>query len=259
MPRSAVHPFPDRAGVPERGSPETAAAGERHTLEGMPSPFAQSSYQVRLEWGAEGLARLDPADVVVAVDVLRFSTTVTELIAAGMPVELEPSRAWSTNGADVVHAAAGGTDAGSGAEVLLGCIRNASAVASAVMTLQERRADRTSVTVIAAGERDAVGRLRFAVEDQLGAGAVICALIDLGIDHVSPEAVAAAESFRALRRALRHLISASGSGRELVEGVASTARMEAAGIRPATVAEASELDASTAVPMLRDGVFVAFS
>ncbi|UJP08960.1 2-phosphosulfolactate phosphatase [Microbacterium sp. KUDC0406] len=219
----------------------------------MPSPFDQSPYQVRLEWGAEGLARLAPADVVIAVDVLRFSTTVTELVEAGTEIALDGARIWSSNGADVAEAAVM-----TGAEVLLGGIRNASAVASAVMSLQERRGDRTSVTVIAAGERAADGSLRFAVEDLLGAGAVICALIDLGIDHTSPEAVAAAESFRALRRGLRHLLSASGSGRELAIGVASTARMTDAGIRPATPEEASEHDASGAVPHLRDGVFRAF-
>ncbi|HWU28708.1 MAG TPA: phosphosulfolactate phosphohydrolase, partial [Microbacterium sp.] len=128
----------------------------------------------------------------------------------------------------------------------------------AVMTLQERRAERTSVTVIAAGERTPAGDLRFAVEDQLGAGAVIAALTDLGIDHSSPDAAVAAEAFRALRRALRHLLSASGSGRELVDGVASTARMVEAGIRPATTEEAAEPDAVDAVPMLRDGSFERF-
>ncbi|MDF2508354.1 MAG: phosphosulfolactate phosphohydrolase, partial [Microbacterium sp.] len=28
----------------------------------MPSPFDQSTYQVRLDWGVAGLARLAPAD-----------------------------------------------------------------------------------------------------------------------------------------------------------------------------------------------------
>ena len=220
----------------------------------MPSPFDQSSYQVRHEWGVEGLARLAPAAIVVVVDTLRFSSTVADAVASGASVDLDGARAWSTNGAAVATAAA---DAGS--TVLLGGIRNASATARAVMTVQERRADRTSVIVIAAGELTPEGRLRFAVEDQLGAGAIISALTDLGIDHSAPEAAAAAESFRSLRRALRHLLSASGSGRELTEGVASTERMLAAGIRPATTAEAAELDAVDAVPVLRDGVFTAFA
>ena len=219
----------------------------------MPSPFDQSHYQVRVEWGAEGLARLAPADIVVVVDVLRFSSTLANLVAEGRSVDLADARIWSSNGADVSTAAAE-----TGAIVLVGGIRNAAATARAVMTLQERRAERTSVTVIAAGERTPAGDLRFAVEDQLGAGAVIAALTDLGIDHSSPDAAVAAEAFRALRRALRHLLSASGSGRELVDGVASTARMVEAGIRPATTEEAAEPDAVDAVPMLRDGSFERF-
>ncbi|WP_309127583.1 2-phosphosulfolactate phosphatase [Microbacterium sp.] len=221
----------------------------------MPSPFDQSSYQVRHEWGVEGLARLAPADIVVVVDTLRFSSTLADLVADGRTVALDEARAWSTNGAVVAGAAAADT----AAVVLLGGIRNAAAVARAVMTIQERRAARTSVTVLAAGELAVDGSLRFAVEDQLGAGAVIAALTDLGIDHSSPEAAAAAESYRALRRALRHLLSASGSGRELADGVASTARMEASGIRPASVAEAAEPDAVDAVPVLHDGTFTAFA
>ncbi|UWF77848.1 MULTISPECIES: 2-phosphosulfolactate phosphatase [Microbacterium] len=218
----------------------------------MPSPFDQSTYQVRFEWGAEGLARLAPADVVVVVDVLRFSSTVADLVAAGGTVELEAAIPWSINGAAVAAAADAGT-------VLLGSLRNAAATARAVMAEQERRGARTSVAVIAAGERAPDDTLRFAVEDQLGAGAVIAALSDLGIDHSSPEAAAASESFRALRRALRHLLSAGGSGRELAEGVPSTERMADAGIHPVTVAQAAELDAVDAVPVLRDGVFVAFA
>ncbi|WP_193598016.1 2-phosphosulfolactate phosphatase [Microbacterium sp. YJN-G] len=220
----------------------------------MPSPFDQSAYQVRLEWGAEGLARLAPADVVVVVDVLRFSSTMADAVAAGTEVALQDAVTWSTNGAAVVKAAES-----SGAVVLIGGIRNAAATARAVMTLQERRADRTSVTVIAAGERASDGGLRFAVEDQLGAGAVVAALTERGIDHSAPEAAVAAESFHSLRRALRHLLSASGSGRELVDGVVSTARMAEAGIHPATTAEAAELDAVDAVPVLRDGAFVRFA
>ncbi len=44
---------------------------------------------------------------------------------------------------------------------------------------------------------------------------IIEALIARGIDHTSPEAMVAAEAFRGLRGALRHLISASGSARAL--------------------------------------------
>lgn len=219
----------------------------------MSSPFDQSTYQVRLEWGVEGLARLAPADVVIVVDVLRFSSTLVGAVEAA-PVTLEVARAWSINGAAVADAAASDP----GVVVLAGALRNATAVAEAVLRVQDERQQRTSVTVIAAGERTPEGALRFAVEDQLGVGAVIAALSDVGIDHSSPEAVSAAESFRALRRAVRHLLSASGSGRELGERDPVEGQLAASGIVPVTVREAAAIDDSTVVPVLRDGAFVPF-
>jgi len=223
-------------------------------------PFDQSSYQVRLEWGTQGLARLAPADVVIVVVVLRFSSSLPDAVAAGQRLALSDAIQRSTNGAAVVAAAsAPAAPDARRTTFLVGGIRNAAATARAVMAVQERQGTRASVSIIAAGELASTGELRFAVEDQLGAGAIIAALCDLGIDHSSPEAAAAAEAFRALRPGLRHMLIGSGSGRELVEGVASTARMEAAGVRPATTAEAAELDAVGAVPLLREGVFERFS
>lgn len=223
----------------------------------MPNPFDQSAYQVRFEWGAAGLARLAPADIVVVVDVLRFSSTVTDAVDAGGSAALTDALEWSPNGAAVAHAAASSPEP---PVVLLGCLRNAGAVAAAVLELQSRRQMRTSVSVIAAGER-AGDDLRVAVEDQLGAGAVIAALSALGLDHTSPEAAAAGEAAHGLRRALRHLIGASGSGRELtagVGGVRATERMAAAGIVPTSVAQAAALDAVKSVPVLAGGVFTRF-
>ena len=218
----------------------------------MPSPFDQSTYQVRLDWGTAGLARLAPADIVVVVDVLRFSSTVIDAVASGQNVVSTQTAQWSRNGAAVVAASS------PEATVLVGGIRNAAAVARAVQAIQERRQARTSVAVIAAGEMDAGGALRFAVEDQLGAGAIVSALSDRGIDHTAPDAAVAAEGFRALRGALRHMIGASGSGRELAAGVEATARVEAAGLTPTTVADAAVLDAVDVVPVLREGTFTRF-
>ena len=206
-------------------------------------PFDQSTYQVRLEWGVDGLSRLAPADIVVVVDVLRFSTTVIEAVDRGEDYPLDAAaHAVSINGAPVAQAAAR-----TGALVLLGGLRNASAVAVAVLAEQARRGARMSIAVIAAGElsgRDAASTLRFAVEDQLGAGAIIDALGALGIDHTSPDAAVAAESFRALRRAVKHLLTASGSGRELIETG-----------RGAAIARAAAVDAASVVPALREGIF----
>ena len=210
----------------------------------MASPFDQSRYQVRFEWGSDGLDRLAPSDVVVVVDVLSFSTTVTDRVAAGETVGLHDARSESINGAVIAERAGA-----AGAVVFAGCLRNASAVAAAALAVQQRRAQRTSIAVIAAGERTPPqpdGPVRFAVEDLLGAGAVIDALGALGIDHTSPEAAAACESFRGLRQALRHLLTASGSGQELV-----------ARDRRDDVLHASDVDAAASAPRLRDGVFAA--
>lgn len=217
----------------------------------MPSPFDQSTYQVRLDWGTAGIARLAPADVVVVVDVLRFSSTVIDAVDSGVEVVLAEAAGWSRNGAAVAAAS-------SAATVLVGGIRNAAAVARAVQTIQERRQARTSVAIIAAGELDDTGTLRFAVEDQLGAGAIVSALTDRGIDHTAPDAAVAAEGFHALRGAVRHMVGASGSGRELAVGVAATARIEASGLVPTSVADAAALDAVDVVPVLRDGSFIRF-
>ncbi|MGN8553483.1 UNVERIFIED_CONTAM: 2-phosphosulfolactate phosphatase [Microbacterium sp. SLM126] len=206
------------------------------------SPFDQSSYQVRFEWGADGLARLAPTDIVVVVDVLRFSSTVIQAIEREEDVALDgAAHAVSINGASVAATATG--------LVLLGGLRNAAAVARAVLAEQERRGARTSIAVIACGERtsrDPDAPVRFAVEDLLGAGAVIDALADLGIDHSSPEAAVAGEGFRALRGAAKHLLTASGSGREL----------DLAGARDEVLAAAA-VDAASVVPVLREGVFTA--
>lgn len=204
--------------------------------------FDQHRYQVRLEWGAEGLSRLASSDIVVVVDVLRFSTTVTDAVALGDAYALDDSALGSSINAAPLAAAAART----GALVMLGCLRNASAVARAVLAEQARRGERTSIAVLAAGEQDAGSVLRFAVEDLLGAGAVIEALGVLGIDHTSPEAAAAGESLRGLRGAVRHLLTASGSGQELID----------AGHRDDVLAAAA-IDAASVVPVLRDDVFTA--
>ena len=200
----------------------------------MLHPYDQSTYQVRFEWGVDGLSRLAPADIVVLVDVLGLSAAAIAAVESG-----------DTLRTDAEPAAAGLVDAAAstGALVLVGGIRNAGAVAAAVLAEQERRAARTSIAVIAAGEPTGTS-LRFAVEDHLGAGAVITALADRDIDHSSPEAAAACESYRGLRRATRHLLTASGSGRALAD------RVEA-------VHAAAAVDTSTAVPVLRGGAFIA--
>lgn len=177
----------------------------------MPQPFDQSRYQIRFEWGTDGFDRLAPADIVVVIDVLMFSTAMTDAAARGIPVGVDDDAVTgSANGAPVAARAAE-----SDALVLIGCLRNASAVAEAILAEQRRRGARTSVALIAAGERDPAG-VRFAIEDLLGAGAIGDALSVRGVDHTSPEAAAAIEAFRGLRGALRHLLTAGGTGQRLI-------------------------------------------
>lgn len=198
--------------------------------------LTQSDYQVRLDWGPAGLRRLAPAHVVVIVQTLGLTAHALSAVenAAGLDVSLDDDEA-----AALARAAYE-----TGAHVVAGGLRNAAAVAAHVLEVQRSRAERTSISVLAAGDTDEAGG-RFAVEDLLGAGAVIAALGDLGIDHASPDAAVAGEGFRALGGAVRHLLTASGGGRALA----------ADGGREAVLAAAAR-DAASVVPVLRDGVFV---
>lgn len=203
------------------------------------SAHAQSDYQVRLEWGEAGLARLAPADVVVVVQTLGLTAHALSACEHGADLDLD-----LTEDADAAARLARAAEA-AGAHVVIGGLRNAAAVAAHVMAVQHGRGARTSISVIAAGsvdDADATG-VRFAVDDLLGAGAVVAALGDLGIDHASPDAAVAGEGFRALGGAVRHLLTASGNGRALA----------ADGEREAVLAAASR-DAASVVPVLHDGV-----
>jgi len=103
-----------------------------------------------------------------------------------------------------------------------------------------------SVAVVAAGERwDADDSLRPAIEDLLGAGAVLAALMTLvGGDGFSPEASLAAEASTAGRERLATRLHDCASGREL-----------AAKGFGADVDVAADLNSSSVVPVLVAGAF----
>src|SRR5205823_5770038 len=96
----------------------------------------------------------------------------------------------------------------------IGCLLNASAAAEAV---SRYLAGHGNVTILACGERwQEPGYnedLRFAIEDSLGAGAVLAGLEA----EKSPEARVCEAAFRGCRDALRELLWHCGSGRELRE------------------------------------------
>ena len=160
---------------------------------------------VHCEWGEQGIEHTkDATDVFVIVDVLSFTTCVD--VATGRGALVYPYRwmdmssiefaqkiggivgvstrktGFSLSPASLVDIPAGTrlvlpSPNGSTLSVLAsekptlaGCLRNARAVARAAMRLGDR------ITVIAGGERWPDGSLRPAVEDWLGAGAVIAHL-----------------------------------------------------------------------------------
>ncbi|GAA5110614.1 2-phosphosulfolactate phosphatase [Pseudonocardia adelaidensis] len=233
----------------------------------LPRPeHRQLDHEVRLEWGREGAALLAAGcSVVIVVDVLSFSTAVDVAVGRGAAVlplrsverdrpvppgvvragprrgpgpSLSPASLTglsagtrlalpSPNGATLCAAVAA-----TGAVLLAGCLRNASAVAAAA------RAVGGPIGIVPAGERWPDDTMRVAAEDALGAGAIAAAL-----PGRSPEAELAAAQFAAARnRGLRDVLAATCSGRELhAEGFAADVELAAA------------LDASAAVPRLRAG------
>ena len=241
----------------------------------------QSPFLARFDWGADGLAALAPGvAVVVVVDVLSFATAVSVAVGRGAAVmpcatrdqaaerlarswgasfatartDVRPDQPYSLSPATLTRLAAGdrlvlpspngsrisALAASQVGTVFAGCLRNASAVGRAAREV----ADGQPVAVIAAGERrrGGAGNVRPAVEDLIGAGAILAAM---GGDAPSPEAVVAMAAFRAVAADLPRFLAGCASGRELIgSGFAQD------------VAMASALDADPVAPALRDGVFV---
>lgn len=195
------------------------------------------------EDGADALARTEGAALAAPRD-----SADGRLSLAPSSVTAEAVSALGDRGRVVLPSPNGGAIARAlgerGRTVLAGSLRNAAAVADEVLALQERLGDRATVAVIAAGERHESGALRPAVEDLLGAGAIVDALTAVGIDHCSPEAATASSAYHALRRGIGHLISASASAEEL-RGRDSAADVELA----------RQVNASRTVPVLRECVF----
>jgi 2-phosphosulfolactate phosphatase len=190
--------------------------------------------------GLQALA--DEVGAVALVDVLRFTTALEVAASAGAIVGVAPwalDRSESTNGVEVADGSgprglslspgslagltrgerillpsANGSHisaaaAGAGAMVAGGCLRNAVAVARWLDDVAEGGA----VAVVPCGERWPDGSLRPAVEDLLGAGAIVSQLA--GERSCSPEASAARAAFEAARPEIETALAESVSGREL--------------------------------------------
>lgn len=131
----------------------------------------------------------------------------------------------SPNGSALAFRAATG-----GATVVAGCLRNATAVGTWL------QATGKSVLVVPAGERWPNGSLRLAVEDLIGAGAILRILHR----QSSPEARQAIGAFEAAKTDLLATLVHASSGRELDER----------GFRR-DVDLAAELDVSDTIPILQ--------
>lgn len=198
------------------------------------------------EWGLAGMQALLPAaDVIVVVDVLSFSTCVDVACSRGAQVfpfpygdplaareeadridavvagrRSDPASHYSLSAPTLLSVPSGtrlvlpspnGSRISFSAKdrtVVAGCLRNASAVAEWISQLVP--AD--TIAVIPAGEHWKDGTLRPALEDLLGAGAIISALKGKN----SPEADAAVDVFAGARDGLRDRLFSCNSGRELV-------------------------------------------
>ena len=229
---------------------------------------------VLAEWGMAGIEVLRArASVLVIVDVLSFSTAVDVAASRGAAVFPFPygDMAAAQAAADCVGAAlaqprqaAGGqlslspdsllavstgtklmlpspngsrlSLAGGGTPVIAGCLRNAAAVARGAREI----AGSGMVAVVPAGERWPDGSLRPAIEDLLGAGAIIH---HLGLP-CSPEAQVMRDAYRSAGPDLSWLVRASISGCELVER----------GFH-GDVEIALERDVSSCVPLLIEGAY----
>jgi 2-phosphosulfolactate phosphatase len=238
--------------------------------EPAPAWATQAGFDVRCAWGPPGLAALAPGVAsLVLVDVLRFGTAVDVATAGGAAVEPAPwpfdgagrdgavevadgtgTRALSLSpaslaavgpGQRIVLPSANGSHcsalaAATGLVVVAACLRNAPAVGRWLF-------DRGPVGVVACGERWPDGSLRPAVEDLIGAGAVVAALAGTGsaARSCSPEAAAVRAAFEAAADDLRRTLADSASGREL----------EAKGLGD-DVGWAAALGVSDAVPVLGD-------
>jgi 2-phosphosulfolactate phosphatase len=139
----------------------------------------------------------------------------------------------SPNGAAIAAAAPPGV------RVIAACLRNISAVAD-WLTSHGYGTPERPVAVIAAGERWPDGSLRPALEDLLGAGALIRELRSQGAGPLSADARAAKASYEGTAD-LAHAVATSASGRQLA----------AMGF-VADVAIATEEDVCALVPV-RDG------
>ncbi|NJK47348.1 hypothetical protein HC931_03330 [Candidatus Gracilibacteria bacterium] len=232
--------------------------------------FDQSEFDLRCEWGQQGVTKLASiSDVVVIVDVLSFSTCVD--IATSCEAIVFPYRSHDASIDDyaksinalltsrdraigyslsptsllnippqtrlVLPSPNGSTLTLSTGKIttLTGCLRNCLASARFAQTCGSK------IAVIPAGERWDDGTLRPAWEDWIGAGAILSYLPG----RLSPEAEAAVAAFERVKERLEAGLCQCCSGKELISrGFATDVKL------------ASALNSSDCVPIFLNGAYV---
>ncbi|MEO5952284.1 MAG: 2-phosphosulfolactate phosphatase [Chloroflexia bacterium] len=235
--------------------------------------YTQSDYNIRCEWGAAGIANLAPlCDAIIIVDVLSFSTCIDIAVTRGAIIY---PYAWSAKDLDAYAASLNAQIAGPnrsdtgrftlspssllniqpGTRLVLpspngstlsmmtgdkptfaGCIRNAQAVAEAAMRVGK------NLLIVPAGERWPDGTIRPALEDLIGAGAIIRHMADALT--LSPEAQTAMIAYGNFAEEIYATLRECSSGKELIErGFTNDIDL------------AANLNISTSAPRLIDGAY----
>lgn len=208
----------------------------------------QSKYDIKLEWGLPGIEQLAPvSDIIIIVDVLSYSTCVDIAVSNGAIIyphkyrddsAIEYAKSLEAELADRDRNSKGYTlsplslkNIPSATKLVLpspngstlslatgnipticGGLRNAKAVAEYAMSMGK------NISVIPAGEKwqehfASNGTIRFAIEDFIGAGAIISYLKG----SLSPESRFALAAFESGRENLLEEIKNCSSGKELIE------------------------------------------
>jgi 2-phosphosulfolactate phosphatase len=224
--------------------------------------------KITCEWGIHGLNKSE-AEVIIIVDVLSFSTCVDIVVSKGgivfpythkdesaiafaaeknailalprnMPgYTLSPTSLInipnktklvlpSPNGSTIAFKA-------TAPHILAGCLRNASAIATAAMKLGKR------IHLIPAGEKWSDGSMRVSYEDLIGAGAIIHALTGEKTEEASTASIMFIDSQQQHFQNIYNL----HSGLELINWSFRN-----------DIDLACQYDISTSVPVMQNGFFV---
>ena len=247
----------------------------------MRDVYRQEHAGIRFDWGLSGALALEADDAaLVVVDVLSFTTAVSVATSRGMSVipyrwrdqtaasfaksknaalavgrsEQSTSAPWSLSPAALLVAPLaerlvlpspnGSTISALGRGLIIAAsLRNSGAVATRLVEAGYGTQERP-VIVVAAGERwTSDDSLRPAVEDMLGAGAVINGLAETRAGELSAESMIARASYCSTP-SLAVALKDCASGRELIaDGYGSDVNV------------ASDHNSDTVVPVLINGAF----